>query len=756
MGLWASNVCVVLIAAGALHASIAGIVRDAESGAPLPAATVSLIDIERATATDAEGRYTLHDVPPGPQHVVVRRLGYAPQTFHALVPPEGAVEIDVALRAAPITIEPIDVGAPVPIRGLDAADSTRYPDRAVSAAAIRNHPLAPEPDPFRAAGGGEVAIATESPSGIHIRGGSSDQVAYALDGIPVLSPYHSSGTFSAWNPDALSRVDLFTSSSLPLFPDALSGAVSGATRTPGAQFRSQGSFSSAQARMTIDGPLGGGGAGYLVSVRSAFPGLLVKRGEPSHIGGESTDWIVKIESPLGGGRVRVLDCGTDNEIDTAAIAGPEGASEVDRSRNTLAWESGSTGIGWTRRAGDVVLEARAWRARAGAGATWTGADSLVDLLATRRRDVGAVATAELRGGGARTVIGLRAQESRTDYALTPLGASAPSLAFDVRTPVAAVFAEHSRPVTARSEIDVAIAGAWAARDVYAAPSARLTWDATPALSLSASYARRHQFAQSLRNSESTVDNIFPADLHVGAGDGGVPVARSEIAIAALDCRATPGMRFGVQAYTRDFDALALVAPLESDPFASRGFVAGSGTARGATLDAAAHTVRYAVLASYAYQDVRLSYADTSYVPDHAARHAIEGGIIVFPSPTSDIRLGFESALGRRGTAGVGFIEWEACNLLDQGCEFVGGGTERAEPLGATRLPSYLRVDLSMRKHWHVHAAGRDTQLGLFGTATNLLDRKNVLTVAINPDTGERTRVEMRPRSPLVVGIDWRF
>ncbi|MFN0149704.1 MAG: carboxypeptidase regulatory-like domain-containing protein [bacterium] len=756
MGISISTVSIVLIAAQIMHASIAGIVRDAESGAALAGATVSLSDIERAATTDAEGRYSLTDVLPGPQHIVVRRIGYAPQTFHALVPPDGVVEIGVALERAPIEIGAIDVSAPVAVRGLDDGDSAIDSDRAVSQAAIRNHPLASEPDAFRASGGGEVAIAAESPSGIHIRGGSSDQVTYLLDGIPVFSPYHSSGTFSAWNPDALSRLDLFTSSARVEFPDALSGAVTGTTRAPRAEHSAQGSASSAQARATFDGPLGESGAGYLASVRSAFPGLVPRRKEASHIGGESTDWIVKVESPFAGGRARVLDYGTVNEIHAAAIAGPEGASDVDRSRNELAWDSRSIGVGWTRRVAAVVFDARVWSARARAGATWTGADSLTDELAARRRDEGAVVSAEHRGANTRTVGGLRAQRSHTSYALAPLSGEGRSLALDVRAPVSAAFVQHARPVTARSTIDVALTGAWAARDLYAAPSAKLTWKATQTLTLSGAYARRHQFAQSLRNPESTVDNIFPADLYIGAGAGGVPVAKSHVGIIALDHRMTAGMRVGVQAYARDFDALALVAPLDSDPFTASGYVSGTGVARGATLEFAANDAHYAILASYAYQDLRLTYADTTYVPAHGARHSIEGGIIVFPSSTSDIRLGFESALGRRGTAGLGFIEWEACNLLDQGCEFVGGGTERAEPLGATRLPGYFRMDLSVRKHWHVHAAGRDAQLGVFGTVTNLFNRQNVLTVAINPDTGERTRVEMRPRSPLVVGIDWRF
>jgi len=756
MGVWVSNVSIILVAAAALHASIAGIVRDADTGAPLPGAAVSLIDVERATATDADGRYALRDVPAGPQHVVVQRIGYAPQTFHALVPPDGAVEINVALQPAPIEIEAIDVGAPVPVRGLDDAEGAAPSDRAVSLASIRNHPLAAEPDAFRALGGGEVAIRPESPSGLHVRGGASDQVAYVLDGIPVFSPYHSSGTFSAWNPDALSRLELYSSSPRADLPDALCGAVAGTTRAPGARHSSQGSVSTTQARVALDGPIGRAGAGYAASFRSAFPGLLVRRDEASYVSGESLDWIWKAEAPLFGGRMRVLGSGGENEVDAAAIAGSGGASESDRTRNLLAWDNRSAGIGWTRRGARGAFEFRAWGAAANAGATWTGADSLADRLASRRRDAGAVALAEFGGARARTVAGLRAERSRTTYSIAPLPNDESALALNVRTPLAAAFVEHSRPLTARSTIAASLANVWAAGELHASPSAKLSWSPSPATTLSGTYARRFQFAQSLRNSESAAGNIFPADLFVGAGAGGVPVARSHVGGVAVDHRPRAGVRIGAQAYARDFDALALVAPSNSEPFAIGGFVDGEGEAYGASIEAAANGARYALLASYGYQHVRLSYADSSYVPEYGAHHTLEGGVILFPSPTSDIRIGFETALGRRGTAGLGFLEWEACNLLDQGCEFAGNLGERSEALGSTRLPTYLRLDLGVRKHWHVHAGGRDAQIALFGTMTNLLNRPNVLTIAVNPETGERSRVEMRPLSPLVVGLDWRF
>jgi hypothetical protein len=166
--------------------------------------------------------------------------------------------------------------------------------------------------------------------------------------------------------------------------------------------------------------------------------------------------------------------------------------------------------------------------------------------------------------------------------------------------------------------------------------------------------------------------------------------------------------------------------------------------------------RYGIVAGYGWQRVRFGHDSGEYVPDHGASHLLEGGVIVFPGDTWQVRVGAAAALGRRTTAVSGGLEWEACNLLDEGCEFGGSPTHDGEQIGGRTLPAYLRVDVALRKHWHLGIGGRDALLTLHGTVTNLFARKNVLTYLDDPLTGERTPVEMRPLSPLVIGLDWRF
>jgi hypothetical protein len=234
------------------------------------------------------------------------------------------------------------------------------------------------------------------------------------------------------------------------------------------------------------------------------------------------------------------------------------------------------------------------------------------------------------------------------------------------------------------------------------------------------------------------------------------VASSDLGIVAVEHRPNDWLRLGCQAYVRDFDGLVLVAPRSADPAATDGFVEGAGAAHGFSFEAGASGDRYGLLANYGFQRVKMTYAGGEYVPGYGAAHTIQAGITFLPAPTYTIRLGFEGVLGRRTTSMLGAFEWEAANMLDQGAEFAGSPTGWSGALGGTELPAYYRLDLGVRKQWPLKIGGHDGSVAAFGTVTNLFSRTNVLTFADDPSTGQRTLIEMRPISPLVVGIDWRF
>ena len=292
----------ILSAAQSGPPSVTGVVRDGGTGVPLAGAVVVLTDLDRDTLTAGDGRYLLVDVPAGPQHLLIRFMGYTPRTLQVFVPAEGELEVNISLDPEPVRLPVIEVQVPLAARGLRPGETTGSPDPTVSAAAMWTSPLLSEPDAFQALESGPISLEPESPDGIHVRGSASDQTAYMLDGIPVFNPYHAAGLFSAWNPDALSQLSLEGASPSPDYPAALSGTVAASTRSPGPRLETRGSMTTTQARLTVDGPLGTTGIGFLLSVRSGLP-TLVAPNDPTYLGARTHDWLAKLQMPaLGGGR----------------------------------------------------------------------------------------------------------------------------------------------------------------------------------------------------------------------------------------------------------------------------------------------------------------------------------------------------------------------------------------------------------------------------------------------------------------------
>lgn len=733
----------LLLAAQLPVGSLAGQVRDAQTGMPLAGAVVLMPDLGRGTLTGDDGRYVLLHVPTGPHHLEVRAIGYAPRSLHAIVPRTGTLNIATVLRALPVTLAEHTINAP----RSDALASGTLFNRESRRAALAHHPLIAEADMLLALGGGEIQARPESPAGLSVRGGSTDQTSYVLDGMPVISPYHAGGTFSGLNPDAIGsgRVALTPAAT----SQTLAGTVELETRPPGDRVRTAGAISTNQARLTVDGPLTGGGHSLLVSGRSTFPGIFAPRHEPTYVHGTSDDELARLRVPLIGGQLQLTGYRLGNHVSAAARVPPEDSTPVDPPRHDFQWRSTSLGLHWQRLTPRTSVTAALWRAAGSATALW--ADSAPAQLWSSRRDLGLRLAATATGGTARSSAGVTIEHVRTRY--DALTASSARYVDNAAARLITATMQHGRrtgpfELTAGIRLPV-FRGRW-----RAAPSLSAQWDVSPVVSVVAGYARLYQFTQSLRNPEALASTVFPADLHVLAAPGTVPVADADQVVVAADVRPAGGIRFGLQSWHRASRGLVLVAVTESLPFATANPLTGSGTARGAALSAEAGGARFMALLRYVVQDVQLRQAAAGYRPEHAVGQQIDAGITVFPTATTAARVAVSAGFGRRGAASGGALEWESCSLLDQGCEFAGSPSTGTP--GTARLPAYARLDVGVRQHWHMRLAGRDVSPAVFATLTNVLGRTNVLALIDPADGSTRAPVELRARGPLVVGLDWQF
>jgi TonB-dependent starch-binding outer membrane protein SusC len=99
----------VSFAAAQQTGSVRGVVRDAITLQPLPAAQLAILGTRITTTTDQQGAYTLRNVPVGRWAVRVRMLGYSGATDSVDVRSDTAATRDFALRASVILLDEVVV-----------------------------------------------------------------------------------------------------------------------------------------------------------------------------------------------------------------------------------------------------------------------------------------------------------------------------------------------------------------------------------------------------------------------------------------------------------------------------------------------------------------------------------------------------------------------------------------------------------------------------------------------------------------------
>jgi hypothetical protein len=277
-----------------------------------------------------------------------------------------------------------------------------------------------------------------------------------------------------------------------------------------------------------------------------------------------------------------------------------------------------------------------------------------------------------------------------------------------------------------------------------------------AISLALGYARTHQAVQSLRNPESLVGSVFGADLPILAGMAAAPVARADQLAAAVEIHPVAGVRIVLDGYARRLDHLVLVAPGSTRPFAVDGFDTGRGRVSGVAVTMDWERDKLTASSSLGISRVVTRTGREVYQPSHAATYTLAAGVAYRSSSRTTWRAALIARSGRRTTLFEGPLEWRGCAPLNDGCEIAGTPERAAGPLGAARLPAYVRLDLGARRVWHARILGRWTVLEGHVTLSNILDRRNVWAVLTEPNTASAHAAPMGSFSVFNAGIDWRY
>jgi len=252
--------------------TISGIVKDKESGETLPFANVFVKDTNIGTTTNADGFFTLFNVPSETSTIQVQYLGYKVETL-VLTPEMVKDKITILLMPDNNQLDEVVVSN-------DSGQQIVKINKSVSQISLSPKKLASIPnlgekDIFRAIqllpG---VSGTNESSSGLYVRGGTPDQNLVLLDGFTVYHVDHFYGFFSAFNSGALKDIQLFKGG----FPAEYGGRISSVMDLTGKTGNSNklslsAGLSLVSANLTVEIPIGEK-ANLLIAGRRSYTDIL--------------------------------------------------------------------------------------------------------------------------------------------------------------------------------------------------------------------------------------------------------------------------------------------------------------------------------------------------------------------------------------------------------------------------------------------------------------------------------------------------
>lgn len=187
-------------ARAAVYGSLTGKVVDAETGAPLPGANVTLADASGGTYTNQAGQFSFNQLLSGRHELIFSYVGYEPVRIEIMISKDGQQHEHIALPPRAFSIQPVVV----------PAHRSRY--------AEMRHAQHHQHQEWEQAGEKRSAMQSLSLfSGVqhglpltdtHIQGGQRGEHRLYLDGIPVYNPYSFGQLFSAFSPYAVGQMQI--------------------------------------------------------------------------------------------------------------------------------------------------------------------------------------------------------------------------------------------------------------------------------------------------------------------------------------------------------------------------------------------------------------------------------------------------------------------------------------------------------------------------------------------------------------------
>lgn len=187
---------------------IKGFIHNSSNGEPIMFANVIVENTSLGASSDINGFFIINKVPKGNQTLKIQTIGFADTTIHLSVVQGKTINLKIELRPQSQTLETVEIYAEQEI----AKTESRVSVKKITASDIQKIPSI----------GGQSDIAQyiqvlpgvvfsgDQGGQLYIRGGSAIQNKVLLDGMVIYNPFHSIGLFSVFETDVIRNADIYT------------------------------------------------------------------------------------------------------------------------------------------------------------------------------------------------------------------------------------------------------------------------------------------------------------------------------------------------------------------------------------------------------------------------------------------------------------------------------------------------------------------------------------------------------------------
>lgn len=250
---------------------LTGHVRDASSGNPISMAKIAIDGSSQSVLTDQHGYFSI-PIPAERSTVLISSVGKKETQRQLLMYDNG--RLDIHLDNQVYSLDEVVVSG----SGNSNVTRTQMGVERLSLATIKQTPTV-----FGEADLVGVVLTLpgiqtvgEAAAGFNVRGGATDQNLVLFNDATIYNPSHFFGFFSAFNPDAISNVELYKSSVPARFGGRLSSVLDVSAKEGNRnEFSGSGGIGLLTGRVTLEGPIGPK-TSFLAGGRSTYSDWLLR------------------------------------------------------------------------------------------------------------------------------------------------------------------------------------------------------------------------------------------------------------------------------------------------------------------------------------------------------------------------------------------------------------------------------------------------------------------------------------------------